>query len=269
MISIPPYLAAGAMTFAGGTVWVYTWTVPLGDGVSTVNITTTDSAGNALGTISGLKTYTVDNTLPIATLTGNEGGPVTDGYVRAGQVVAISATFSEQVTSAAISISGPQPITAVTMTYSGANVWYYNWSVPPGDGPATVTINAADVAGNVMSGGTGTTGYFVDNTAPTIAAFSMGGGLMALVTFTEGVYGTSSGPVGTSCLQFQDLTTGDTALIDMSSHTPGQPGASFNLTWITTPSSGDTIRLTTIAGLVFDTAGNVMAGGFMGNATVP
>ncbi|HFC10984.1 MAG TPA: hypothetical protein ENJ75_02225 [Candidatus Kaiserbacteria bacterium] len=139
----------------------------------------TDIAGNPLPTtqIIGLHGITGDVTKPTVAITYLNSGPVKNG-----DVVTVTATFDELLEPAvtptiSIAVPGTGDVSSTAMTPTSANplVWTYNWTVTNGgDGNASITIAAEDMAGNTNASATNNT-IVVDNTAPTITSYTLNG----------------------------------------------------------------------------------------------
>jgi 4-hydroxy-3-methylbut-2-enyl diphosphate reductase IspH len=123
----------------------------------------TDIAGNPIsGGFAGGQSYTIDKTSPTVVLSDNH----TDAIVKNGDVITITATFTENVNMPKITIAG----LVLSQDMAGAdNVWTYSWAVPVDhNGSVGVSISATDIAGNANAAATGKTSYTVDNTQPTV-----------------------------------------------------------------------------------------------------
>jgi len=137
------------------------------------NATVEDLAGNtlSLSPVTSAVAVTGDVVNPNVAISYSNSGPVKNG-----DVVTVTATFNESIDPAvtpeiSIAVPGSGNVSAVTMTGSGI-VWTYNWTVGSGDGTATITIDAEDLAGNnnpVESNNT----IVVDNTAPWMQSYTL------------------------------------------------------------------------------------------------
>lgn len=164
------------MTKSSTTVYTYMYTVSAGDGVSTVAISAgTDVAGNVVAsTPTSGASFTVDSTAPTVSVSYSDP----DKIVKIGDVLTITATFSESVLDTPIpkiSISGSNVLTATDMTKSSSTVYTYLHSVSTGDGTATVAFSSGvDAVGNTIVP-TPTFGatFTVDNTAPATTTLSV------------------------------------------------------------------------------------------------
>jgi len=138
------------------------------DGIYTIQIVGTDSAGNTVADTG--QTITVDNTGPSVVLSDDHD----DSIVKNGDVVVITASFTEvnqvdEITTPTISIHTTLLVDNAPMAKVSNLVWTYTWNVPAGhDGTHTVSILAHDSVGNINSTATGKISYIIDNTAPTI-----------------------------------------------------------------------------------------------------
>ena len=193
-ITIGTLVEDAEMTMASNLIWRYVWTVPAGEdknGDVTVSIAASDVAGNANTPATGKTSYKVDNTQPTVVLTDNHD----DAIVRHGDVVTITATFSETVIAPKITIGNL--VLSQNMSGAGA-VWTYTWNVPAEyNGTVGVSISATDISGNASTAATagvdGTTSYKVDNVSPTVvlsdnhtdAIVKDGDVIIITATFTE------------------------------------------------------------------------------------
>ncbi|MDD3148875.1 MAG: DUF5018 domain-containing protein, partial [Candidatus Riflebacteria bacterium] len=154
------FSAGSTMTTAGGTdLSIY---APTDEG--TYYLYVVDAAGN----VSAASTagVTVDNTAPAVVLSDDHP----DTTVRDADTVTITATFTEadqvdETSVPTITIGGL--VSNAGMTKVSNLVWTYIWDVPTGnDGAQSVSISAADRAGNTNTAATGKTSYTIDNIAP-------------------------------------------------------------------------------------------------------
>ncbi len=133
-----------------------------------------DAADNELSGGSITQPVTGDTVEPEVAITYSNNGPVKDT-----DLVTITATFFNEALDTtvndpkiSIDVDGTGDVSAVTMTGSGL-VWTYAWTVTDGgDGTATITIDAEDLAGNnnpVESNNT----ILVDNTAPSVLSYEL------------------------------------------------------------------------------------------------
>ncbi|MFZ2188032.1 MAG: fibronectin type III domain-containing protein, partial [Candidatus Moraniibacteriota bacterium] len=136
----------------GTATWSYTGlaTENYIDGHSyTVRSRATDSAYMEVPTIG--KTFTYDTTGPSVVLSFNLSRPTRDA-----DTLRVTATFSEAVLDSpipqiSISYAGGGTLSATDMTKTDTTHYYYDVDVPAGsDGVATATINAQDLAGNLI-----------------------------------------------------------------------------------------------------------------------
>jgi hypothetical protein len=171
-ITIGSLVVGVPMSRSSNLVWTYSWNVPSGNnGPVTVSVSATDVAGNANTPATGQTSFTVDNIAPTVVLTDNHG----DSIVRNADTVLITATFTEggsgidETVGLAPEITIGSLVVGVPMSRSSNLVWTYSWNVPSGNnGPVTVSVSAADVAGNSNTPATGQTSYTIDNIAPTV-----------------------------------------------------------------------------------------------------
>ncbi len=145
----------------------------LTSGTYEVVATFTDAAGN-ISTDTTSNELTIDTTAPTAdvhsylSINGISYGLTEFSKVKAGDVIIVNATFSEDIADTpAIQITGTgvDPTATTNMTRFNAITYYHRWTVGTGDGTQTFTLSqATDLAGNVITP-TSTT-ITVDNTAP-------------------------------------------------------------------------------------------------------
>ncbi|MFC2137248.1 PKD domain-containing protein [Bacteroidota bacterium] len=163
------------MTKSLNLVWTYNWNVPGGvNGVTNISISATDTAGNTNTPVTVDYSYLIDNINPTVSLTNDHSGT----YVKEADIINFTATFTESNT---IDISDaphiifdyvslPDPNLDTVMTFSSNKVWTCAWEVPSGnDGPVSISITAADSAGNPSDPASGITAFTIDNTQPTVA----------------------------------------------------------------------------------------------------
>ena len=180
-------ISATAMS-GSGTTWTYTFDVPSGhDGNATVTVAGTNVAGNAYAG-SDTIVYIIDNTAPTVSggiaISGASG--VQNNLLNAGDVVSVTATFSENV-----SVAGTPQLTLVvgttdrTATYtsgSGGTTLVFTYTIQAGETDSNgISIEANKLALNsgTISDGAGNnatlthsavsanSSYMVDTTAPT------------------------------------------------------------------------------------------------------
>ncbi len=125
----------------------------------------TDKAGNSTTSSVSDSVLTVDETAPTAVIT------YSDTLASRGDTVAITMTMNEAA-SATPGIRIEYTLNTVTASMTATAdpaVWTYNAIIPAANnGLATITLTAADLAGNSLTTGntTGRTELLVDNTAP-------------------------------------------------------------------------------------------------------
>ena len=110
---------------------------------------------------------TVDNAAPTAAITYSDS----DGIVKSGDTLTITATFSEAILDSPvvkISISGSNSVSATEMTKVDSTHYTYIHTVGTGDGTASVALSVGtDASGNIItSAPTSGATFTVDNTAP-------------------------------------------------------------------------------------------------------
>ena len=193
-------------------IWTYAWTV--GSGTPSLNesaaitISVSDAAGNALGTVSGTTSITIDNTAPTLAISDNDA----DDLVNDGDAVTITATFTEA------NGLGGTPTIAIGSDIGTTNmsatadplIWTYAWTVGSGtpslNESAAITISVSDAAGNALGTVSGTTAITIDNTGPTLVISDTdandlvndGDAVTITATFTEanGLGGTPTIAIG-------------------------------------------------------------------------
>lgn len=138
----------------------------LSQGTTTVNFYATDQ-NNSTSSPTAVS-FSVDTAAPTASITYSDS----DGIVKQGDILIITATFSEPMSDNPISkiaIAGGNILTAANMTKSSTTAYTYSHTVLAGDGAATVALSVgADVAGNIITTAPASGATFtVDNTAPT------------------------------------------------------------------------------------------------------
>lgn len=151
---------------AGGT-WNFTPSTALGNGLHTLTVTATDSAGNTSLPLGGF-TYTVDTQAPAApviTQVADDVGPLT-GNLNNGQATndarpTLSGT-AEANSTVRIYDNGSF---IGSITADGTGAWSFTPGTALGNGNHTLTVTATDAAGNVSSTSAGFN-IVVDTVAP-------------------------------------------------------------------------------------------------------
>ncbi len=168
---------------ASDSVWTYTWTVS-GSTVSstTATVSGTDLVGNVYSGTDSI-TFTIDRSAPTIIDTSSSDD---DDIVKGGNIVRLSATFSEAVVTPSITIGSLVPSTSMTVSAStDSKTWYYDWTVPFVDGVYVATVSTTDLLGNAYSGSDSVT-LTVDNTDPEISSVSINDDNDTIkLTFTE------------------------------------------------------------------------------------
>ena len=179
----------------------------------------------------------IDNTLPTVTLTDNQS----DRKVKNGDVVGITATFSESMTSSPTLTIGS--LGTYTMTSTNASSWTYSWTVSATTGVYSATVAGVDLAGNAYTGTSSLT-YEVDNDAPSIMNVtsswgsalniteSAAGGTISLTTT-----GVEDGQVITATLTpgsstYSATVTNNAAVITLSSPALTLSDGTYSMTFI-------------------------------------
>lgn len=275
------------------TLWAFEGSgdiaIKVGAGVVTDNATNSNTA-------TGFSNYvTIDNTPPSNTLTITNNG-TTRSVANDSKTMTLNATFNEPIDeniNVTMTIEVPGSDVLATFTRVTESSYTYSWDVDQngsaGDGSVTFTFTGGtDLANNAIASGTTTVDPFtVDNTAPTITSFSFTNveNTTAVVTFSEGVYGTNtaSGNYGSGALDFTAdvLTTQVVAGVGAffapgsgSNHTPGSATWNWNNNATNgVPANGTeayTIEpRTTGAGAgVYDFAGNLINSAISATATM-
>ena len=148
---------AGVLNTADGT-WSAEVPNPVLDGTYTVTVTATDLAGN---TATDTATVTVDTAAPVVTAANvvtNDNTPQLAGTVTDGSP-------SADITSVLVTVGGTQYPAAVSGTS-----WSLVLPTALADGTHTVTVTAADAAGNTS---TDTATVTVDTVAPVVGVNSL------------------------------------------------------------------------------------------------
>ena len=161
--------------FAGsGTSYTFD-VVPAADGSVTIDVPVSVAVDAALNgnTASNQIALVYDATKPVvSSVVLKEGAAVSDGLVKASDVLTIDATFSEAMATTpvpTVALSGANTLAAVAMTRVDATHYTYNYTVvAPGDGDTTITIDGGkDLAANSQVADSATK-FVVDNTKPVI-----------------------------------------------------------------------------------------------------
>ena len=129
------------------------------------------------------KAIVIDGVKPTAAISFEIGGtsstpPFSQTMVSGnGGKVRILATFSEAVKTSPVPVinvaySGPGGAASTGMTKISSTQYRYDYTMPSGDGTATITMSVAqDLVGNVVvATPTSNSSFLVDNTAPTYSA---------------------------------------------------------------------------------------------------
>ncbi|NBT26164.1 MAG: hypothetical protein EBT09_06350, partial [Actinobacteria bacterium] len=248
---------------SGSGPYTYAYTVVLAnvgtyvDGTATVTVSGTDIAGNTGTTITSGGTFVIDTTPPTVALTYSP-----NRAVKAGDVVTVTATFSEAMASAptiaiAVPSGGTNAVTATAMTSTSSSVWNYAYTVGTGNGTATVTIAGTDVALNANASATNAT-FTVDNISPTVSgvsstladgSYKAGQAVPVTVTFSEPVTVTGTPQLtlatGTPSTTAVNYTSGSGTTVLTFTYTVAAGNTSADLDYAATTSlalNGGTIR---------------------------
>ena len=174
-------LSATNMTKSNGTSWYYDYTIPGGNGIANLTLATgTDLAGKAItaAPTSG-GSLTIDNNAPSASLAYNVVGIGAITHARQGQTVRITATLDQAVEDSPIlqiqhaSSGTVGALSATNMTKVSTTEYYYDYTIPVGDGTVNPTLSTGvDSSRNVIQATpTSGTDLVIDNTAPSILSF--------------------------------------------------------------------------------------------------
>jgi large repetitive protein len=173
------------------------------------------------------------------------------------------------LTASAISVNG-RPVTGFTDLLNGSYTMMYTVTGGDTNRPQNfipISVVLADHAGNTNAPFTAVTGGTpgVDTVPPGFASVVVDvTKLNITATFTEGVY---EDPGASMTLQpdsvtIKDLTNGKNAAIMSVTQTLGNPAPIYVVSWPQgAPSTGDSIRVTTVASKIYDIAGNPVPGG--------
>ncbi len=133
-----------------------------------IHIRVQDSSVYHLPYESDLTVQVTDTTLPVVSAIG--AAPL---VVRDGSTATLTATVTDNVGVAGLPVFAVNGTAADASTASG-DQYTALWHAPAGlvDGPATITVSAADAAGNTGSGSSSTV-LVIDNTPPTLSNFAV------------------------------------------------------------------------------------------------
>ena len=202
---------------ASDSVWTYTWTVS-GSKVSstTATVSGTDLVGNVYSGTDSI-TFTIDRSAPTIIDTSSSDD---DDIVKGGNIVRLSATFSEAVVTPSITIGSLVPSSMTVSASTDSKTWYYDWTVPLSvDGVYVATVSTTDLIGNAYSGSDSVT-LTVDNTSPEISSASINStNEVITLTFSEPtfIYGatTNSFTISNTGNYITTTTIGGTATITL------------------------------------------------------
>lgn len=140
------------------------------------NGTIQDLAGNngvlTLENVGSTVLVLVDGIVPTVTLSSNRD----HHFVKQGDTVTITATYSKAMAGPRISISNTV-ISNVAMSNSGdQKTWTYEWTVPDSNETAIVTVTGTDLYGNPYSGSEQLS-FVIDNLAPVITIMNPTAGM--------------------------------------------------------------------------------------------
>ena len=202
---------------ASDSVWTYTWAVS-GSTVSstTATVSGTDLVGNVYSGTDSI-TFTIDRSAPTIIDTSSSDD---DDIVKGGNIVRLSATFSEAVVTPSITIGSLVPSSMTVSASTDSKTWYYDWTVPLSvDGVYVATVSTTDLIGNAYSGSDSVT-LTVDNTSPEISSASINStNEVITLTFSEPtfIYGatTNSFTISNTGNYITTTTIGGTATITL------------------------------------------------------
>lgn len=132
-----------------------------------------DENGNVQTALAISPAFTIDTQRPSASISTSDA----NGFVKAGQAIVISATFSEPLADAPvvkISLSGANTVTPTNMTKISTTLYTYNHVVGAGNGTITFALSVGtDVAGNIVqSAPTAGATIIADDTPPLLSSLS-------------------------------------------------------------------------------------------------
>ena len=171
-----PNVSAKNMTKTSATVYTYSYTIPSGNGIGKISLSTVqDLSGNLITSIptSGA-TFIVANTAPTAAITYSSPGPYKKDGTNA--TIIITATFSKSmkdnpIPKLAITGKGIPNVGAINMTKTSATVYTYSYTIPSGNGTGTISLSTGkDIEGNNLIISIPTIGatFTVDNVDTTV-----------------------------------------------------------------------------------------------------
>ncbi len=168
----------------GTTTWVYTWTLPIENGIShTLRSRAVDSFGKVETPAAGI-TITVDNVPPTVTIRAPQ-----TGAILTGTVAMITGTASRDALQVEISTDGGLTWTSAT----GVENWAFAWTLPAENG-VTHTLMARAVDNFNRVGASAPVTVTVDTLGPGVAAVYPADEAVAInsfttivITFTESV----------------------------------------------------------------------------------
>lgn len=254
-VSAPAADVTRSFSINGGAA-AANYTEPVADGVYTVLVNDTDTAGN---TASASVTFTLDKTLDTPTLALTNDTGISD---------------SDRITSdAALTFSAPAADVTRSFTVNGGAP-AANYTAPGADGSHTVVVTDSDTAGNTRSA---SITFTLDTTAPTVTVsntdISADSGPSANDFYTSAtaqtVTGTLSSPLaagdtvhgtvdnGTTWTDITDKVSGTAINWDGATLTPGSDTIGFRVT----DSAGNTGAMTGTQAYTVDATAPVFTSG--------
>jgi hypothetical protein len=167
-------LPADVAMSGSGLEWTTTYAVqPSQNATIKVSVAATDNAGNSIAT-QPVTAFVIDNAAPGLSLSySRSGSTYPAGPYRSGDIVTVTATFTEasalQATPTFTLVPGTfvnGSLPSVTMSGTGL-VYSGTFTIPAGDGTVTATVGAVDTAGNSLNAA-GQPGFTIDNTPPSV-----------------------------------------------------------------------------------------------------
>jgi hypothetical protein len=207
-ISITGEISNAVMTVSTtANVWNYPWTVSTTtSGIVSATVSGVDIYGKTYAGTDSI-TFTIDNSAPTLTLTDTDS----DNLVSASNLVTITATFSEAMSSTpTINISGQ--VSSVLMTASSTtSIWIYPWTVNTFNGQAFVTVSGSDTSGKPYTGTDSIT--FKDLIPPNISGATVQAQNNYVdITFDQPIYGNANATSSIASSSFSIVQTSGSSL---------------------------------------------------------
>ncbi|MBI4871308.1 MAG: hypothetical protein HY814_07040 [Candidatus Riflebacteria bacterium] len=242
-------------------VWKLDRTLVAGDDDTfTVTLAASDAVGNPLAGQPADNTFAVDATLPAVALTYSNAN-----RCYKPEAFTVTATFSEAITPAAPTLTingtiGGGSVSNVPMTMGAdRSVWTFTTTILSGDsqGTHTLTLAAADAAGNPLGAQPAARTFLLDTVVPTVTlaynqtdrVYKQGEPFKVTATFSEDISPTAP------AITLDGTVGGGTV-----SNVPMTQGANLRVwTWQTTPAAGDSEGTHTVTLAAVDAGGNPLA----------